>query len=113
MTLPTTESLKNNAKELKNMWKFPYIVGCLDGKHIRIVCPTDSGAMFFNYKEVLFCCSSRASGCKLFIAVDMGNSGNKAMDARFWSQTCFIEGKRISFPEPDSPSQQRDSSVRS
>ena len=51
MSLPTTESVKNNANEFENVWNFPHVVGCLDGKHIRIVCPTDSGAMFFSYKK--------------------------------------------------------------
>ena len=51
MPLPTTESLKSNAKESENVWNFPHVTGCLDGKHIHIVCPTDSGAMFFNYKK--------------------------------------------------------------
>jgi hypothetical protein len=45
MPLPTTESLKSNAKEFENVWNFPHVVGCLDGKHIRVVCPTDSGAI--------------------------------------------------------------------
>ena len=49
--LPTTESLKNSANEFENIWNFPHVVGCLDGKHILIVCPTDSGAMFFSYKK--------------------------------------------------------------
>jgi len=48
MPLPTTESLKSNAKEFENVWNFPHVVGCLDGKYIRVVCPTDSGAMFIN-----------------------------------------------------------------
>jgi len=50
MPLPTTESLKSNAKEFENVWSFPHVAGCLDGKHIRIVCPADSGATF-NYKK--------------------------------------------------------------
>jgi len=48
MALPNTESLKSNATEFENVWNFPRVVGCLDGKHIHIVFPTDSGAMFFN-----------------------------------------------------------------
>ena len=51
MPLSTTECLKSNAKQFENIWNFPHVVGCLDGKHIRIVCLTDSGAMFFNYKR--------------------------------------------------------------
>jgi hypothetical protein len=39
--LPTTKSLKDSANEFENVWNFPHVVGCLDGKHIFIVCPTD------------------------------------------------------------------------
>jgi len=39
MPLPTTESLKSNAKELENVWNFPHVIGCLDGKHIHTGCP--------------------------------------------------------------------------
>jgi hypothetical protein len=49
--LHTTVSLKSNAKEFENVWNFPHVVGCLDGKHIHIVCPTYSGAVFFSYKK--------------------------------------------------------------
>jgi len=51
LPLPTTESLKNNANKFENVWNFPHVVRCLNGKYIRIVCPTDSGAMFFSYKK--------------------------------------------------------------
>jgi hypothetical protein len=51
MPLLITESIRNNANEFENVFNFPHVVGCLDGKNIRIVCPTESGAVFFNYKK--------------------------------------------------------------
>jgi hypothetical protein len=42
MPLPTTESLKNSANEFENVWNFPHVIGCLGGKHIRIVWQTYS-----------------------------------------------------------------------
>ena len=73
MPLPTTESLKNNANEFENVWNFPHVVGCLDGKHIRIVSPTDSGAIFFNYKKYLsVVLQGLVDANYKFISVDMG-----------------------------------------
>ena len=34
-------------------WQFPNCIGALDGKHFRVVCPPQSGTMFFNYKNFL------------------------------------------------------------
>jgi len=73
MPLPTTESLKSNAKEFENVWNFPHVVGCLDGKHIRIVCPSDSGALFFNYKKYFsVVLQGLVDAHYKFITVDMG-----------------------------------------
>ena len=33
------------------MWDFPYYVGALNGKHINIKCPKNTGLYYFNYKE--------------------------------------------------------------
>jgi len=93
MPLPTTESLKSSAKEFENIWNFPHVVGCFDGKHIRVVCPTDSGVMFFNYKKYFsVVLQGLVDANYKFITVDMGGgvSGNKAMEARFWPQTCSV-----------------------
>jgi hypothetical protein len=91
MPLPTTASLKNNANEFENIWNFPHVVCCLDGKHIRIVCPTDSGAMFFSYKKYFSVVIQGLvdANCKC-VTVDMGVSGNKVMEARFWPLTCSV-----------------------
>lgn len=30
---------------------FPHCIGAVDGKHVRVVAPIESGSMHFNYKE--------------------------------------------------------------
>lgn len=51
MPTPTVNDFKNIANEFYNKWDFPNCIGSLDGKHIRIKCPKNSGSMFFNYKQ--------------------------------------------------------------
>jgi len=104
MPLPTTESLKNNANEFENIWNFPHVVGCLDGKHIRTVCPTNSGAMFFNYKKYFsVVLKGLVDANYKFIAVDMGGFGKQSDGGMFLASDLFsfIDGRRISFSEPD------------
>jgi len=104
MPLPTTESLKSNAKEFEKVWNFPRVVGCLDDKYIRIVCPTDSGAKFFNYKKYIsVVLQGLVDANYKFITVDVGDFGKQSNGGTFFISDLFsfIDGKRIIFPEPD------------
>jgi hypothetical protein len=104
MPLPTAESLRNNANEFENIWNFPHVVGCLDGKHIRIVCPNDSGSMFFNYKKYFYVVLQALVDANYkFITVDIGGFGKQSDGGTFLASELFsfVDGKRIFFPEPD------------
>ena len=47
---PTTEDWFQIAKDFNNLWDCRNCVGALDGKHIRIRAPLNSGSEFYNYK---------------------------------------------------------------
>lgn len=104
MQVPTTASLKNNAAEFEKVWNFPHVVGCLDGKHIRIICPSDSGSMFLNYKKFFSVVLQGLVDAKnKFITIDVGGFGKQSDGGTFMASDLFhfINGKNLIFPEPD------------
>ncbi|XP_053999880.1 uncharacterized protein LOC128887706 [Hylaeus anthracinus] len=37
------------ANDFHKKWKYPSCIGALDGKHIQIKCPANTGSLFYNY----------------------------------------------------------------
>jgi len=48
---PNEETLKQTADGYYRRWHFPHCSGSINGKHIRIICPGNSGSRYFNYKD--------------------------------------------------------------
>jgi hypothetical protein len=91
---------KNKANEFQNIWNFPHVVGCLDGKHIRTDCPTDFGAMVFIYKKYFSVfLQGLVDANSNFITVDMGGFGKQSDGGTFLASDLFsfIDGKKNKF----------------
>nr|CAI5838518.1 unnamed protein product [Callosobruchus analis] len=79
MSLPTIEEWKNIALDFYNKWNFPNCIGCIDGKHIRIICPKKTGSTFFNYKSYFsIVLQGIADANYKFIAVEVGAYGRQS-----------------------------------
>lgn len=100
---PTREEWLRISKRFQDKWGFPHVLGAIDGKHIRITCPSNSGSLFYNYKgyfSVVLLAIVDAD--YRFIAVDVGSYGREG-DAGIFKKSVF--GQRIannSFNIPES-----------
>lgn len=99
----TENLLKKVAEGFERRWSYPHCVGSIDGKHIRIRCPHNTGSMFFNYKE-FFSVSLLAlvDYNYKFLAVDVGSFGKEG-DAGIFTKSLigkFVNDAR-NFPRPD------------
>ena len=52
LTTPSTaEEWKNIAHDFQDKWQFPVAIGAVDGKHIAIIPPANSGSNYYNYRH--------------------------------------------------------------
>ena len=72
----TEEQWKNIAQEIGDLWRFPHLVGAIDGKHMVIEAPAKSSTLYHNYKGtvsivLLAVCNAKYN----FTLVDVGQYG--------------------------------------
>lgn len=48
---PSCELWTQIAEDFYSKWQFPNCVGAIDGRHMHIQAPCNSGSEFFNYKK--------------------------------------------------------------
>ena len=48
---PTVESFEETERGFRERWQVPSAVGAIDGKHVRIQCPHNSGSLYYCYKQ--------------------------------------------------------------
>ena len=88
------------ANEFFTQWQFPNCIGALDGKHIRIVPPPNSGSLYFNYKQynsvVLM---ALVDACYKVLYVDIGSYGRISDGGVFnsCSLSAALESKNIKY----------------
>ena len=103
MPVPTEESFKSIAEEFYSIWNFPNCLGSIDGKHIRIQCPQNSGSMYYNYKTYFsIVLQAVADAHYRFTTVDVGGYGKQSDGGTFQASELYrgLAEKKLKFPEP-------------
>lgn len=103
MKEPTKEEWKQISTGFEKYSNFPNCIGAIDGKHIRIIKPVESGSLYYNYKNfystvLLAVCD--ANYC--FISVDIGAYG-KSNDSTIFQHSIFYKKlveKTFNIPDP-------------
>ena len=89
--------------EFRIRWNVPHALGALDGKHVALKKPKNSGALYYNYKGFFsIVMLALVDGQYKFRWVDVGTAGS-CSDAQIFN-TCHLKRKiddgSIGFPDP-------------
>lgn len=87
----TEENWHNIRNGFRTRANFPNCVGAVDGKHVRIIKPTDSGSLYYNYKHyfslvLMAVCDSDYK----FTFIDVGSYGKHA-DSTVFEDSAFYK----------------------
>eukprot|EP00064_Thunnus_orientalis_P022932 superscaffoldBa00008193_g23154 len=93
MAVPTTEEWRSIAERFEERWNFPLCCGALDGKHVVLKAPANSGSQNFNYKGTF----SLVLLTILLSAIDVGGYG-RTSDSGILANSAFGQTLRSGTP---------------
>ena len=79
MPVPDRASWLRISRRFEERWNFPHCIGALDGKHVVIQSPPNSGSLFYNYKGTFSTVLLAMVDAEYrFICVDVGGYGGNS-----------------------------------
>ncbi|XP_047998378.1 protein ALP1-like [Leguminivora glycinivorella] len=101
---PTEAIWKQSETGYRELWGFPNCPGSIDGKHVRIECPSNSGSQYYCYKSYFsIVLLAIVDPHYKFLVVDIGSYGRQSDSGIFENTVLYKEcvaGKYILPPKP-------------
>jgi len=95
---------KGYRQDFWNIWNFPTRIGAVDGKHVNIEAPANSGSVYFNYKKTFYVILLALVDANYnFIMTDIGSFG-RSSDGGIFSHSALekrMQNGSLNIP-PDS-----------
>jgi hypothetical protein len=104
MPEPTSEMQLSASNEFFQRWNFPNCIGSIDEKHIRLKCPSNSGSMYYNYKQYYsIVLQALADARYRFIAIDIGAYGKQSDGGIFCRRSVYhlLNSNNINMPDDE------------
>lgn len=103
-TPKSAEEWKRVAKEFQENWNYPFCLGAIDGKHVAIKPPPNSGSVYFNYKHFFSIVLLAVVDANYkFLYVDIGAPGRSG-DAGVYANSALkqaLDANRLELPDED------------
>ncbi|XP_018010873.1 protein ALP1-like isoform X1 [Hyalella azteca] len=103
MPVPTKECFRKIAEDFYKIWNFPNCIGSIDDKHIRVKCPSNSGSMYYNYKQFYsIVLQAVADANYKFVFIDIGGFGKQSDGGTFQASELSeaLKYRNLDIPEP-------------
>ena len=101
MPVPSTVEWHTIADDFFMRWNFPNCIGAIDGKHVMIQCPVNSGSLFYNFKSYFsIVLLAVTSADYMFVMVDIG-SYRSSNDSGVLNKTALfkcLKKKKLGIP---------------
>ena len=78
-TPSTVDEWHQVANSFESQWNFPHCLGALDGKHVVMQAPKNSGSVYYNYKGTFSVVLMALVGANYkFLYIDVGSCGKNS-----------------------------------
>lgn len=102
LSRPTTNDYKRYSQDFQELWNMPNCWGAIDGKHIVIQAPYNTGTSFFNYKKTFSIVLMAVCDAKyIFTLVDVGAFGSQS-DGGVFKESVFgiaLDNNELEIPD--------------